>query len=655
MIQMNKQSTVALDHIDVARSQMVDSELRYRRLFESAKDGILILDAETGMIIDVNPYLTELLGYSKDQFIKKAIWEIGFFKDIVANKENFLQLQVHKYIRYEDMPLETAAGKEIHVEFVSNLYLVDTQNVIQCNIRDMTGRVMAEKALAASEARYRRLFETAKDGILILDAETGMIVDVNQFLIDMLGYSKEQFIKKAIWEIGFFKDVVASHENFLELREKEFIRYEDLPLETSDGRKINVEFVSNLYLVDSQKVIQCNIRDITERKIAEKELLLAKQHAEESDRLKSAFLANMSHEIRTPMNGILGFASLLKKLKLPKEKQVTYLEIIEKSGIRLLNIINDIISISKVDAGQMGVTISETNINEQIDFIYTFFKPEAEQKCLHFFYKKSLSGKDSIIKTDKEKIFGILTNLVKNAIKFTQSGSIEFGYEKKGNQLEFFVKDTGVGIEDSKKEIIFERFRQGSELLTRNYEGAGLGLSISKAYVEMMGGRIWVKSEPGTGSDFYFTIPYTVPEVKKMDKTVTSANGVKRFSKKLKILIAEDDEDSELLIRMAVRIYSREVLMARNGLEAVELCRKFSDIDLILMDIKMPEMDGYESTRQIRKFNKDVVIIAQTAFGLPGDRDKAIEAGCTDYIQKPYNNASLNVLVNSIFANRKNN
>jgi len=652
---MNKQSTVALDHIDVARSQMVDSELRYRRLFESAKDGILILDAETGMIIDVNPYLTELLGYSKDQFIKKAIWEIGFFKDIVANKENFLQLQVHKYIRYEDMPLETAAGKEIHVEFVSNLYLVDTQNVIQCNIRDMTGRVMAEKALAASEARYRRLFETAKDGILILDAETGMIVDVNQFLIDMLGYSKEQFIKKAIWEIGFFKDVVASHENFLELREKEFIRYEDLPLETSDGRKINVEFVSNLYLVDSQKVIQCNIRDITERKIAEKELLLAKQHAEESDRLKSAFLANMSHEIRTPMNGILGFASLLKKLKLPKEKQVTYLEIIEKSGIRLLNIINDIISISKVDAGQMGVTISETNINEQIDFIYTFFKPEAEQKCLHFFYKKSLSGKDSIIKTDKEKIFGILTNLVKNAIKFTQSGSIEFGYEKKGNQLEFFVKDTGVGIEDSKKEIIFERFRQGSELLTRNYEGAGLGLSISKAYVEMMGGRIWVKSEPGTGSDFYFTIPYTVPEVKKMDKTVTSANGVKRFSKKLKILIAEDDEDSELLIRMAVRIYSREVLMARNGLEAVELCRKFSDIDLILMDIKMPEMDGYESTRQIRKFNKDVVIIAQTAFGLPGDRDKAIEAGCTDYIQKPYNNASLNVLVNSIFANRKNN
>ena len=303
----------------------------------------------------------------------------------------------------------------------------------------------------------------------------------------------------------------------------------------------------------------------------------------------------------------------------------------------------------------MGVTISETNINEQIDFIYTFFKPEVEQKCLHFFYKKSLSGKDSIIKTDKEKIFGILTNLVKNAIKFTQSGSIEFGYEKKGNQLEFFVKDTGVGIEDSKKEIIFERFRQGSELLTRNYEGAGLGLSISKAYVEMMGGRIWVKSEPGTGSDFYFTIPYTVPEVKKMDKTVTSANGVKRFSKKLKILIAEDDEDSELLIRMAVRIYSREVLMARNGLEAVELCRKFSDIDLILMDIKMPEMDGYESTRQIRKFNKDVVIIAQTAFGLPGDRDKAIEAGCTDYIQKPYNNASLNVLVNSIFANRKNN
>ncbi len=245
------------------------SELRYRRLFEAAQDGILILNAETGMIEDVNPYLIKILGYSREEFVKKKLWEVGAFKDVEASKDAFTALQDEKYIRYEDLPLKAKNGKLIQVEFVSNIYMAGSEKIIQCNIRDITARKHAESVLQESESRYRRLFETAQDGILILDAKTGMIEDVNPFLIDMLGYSREEFVAKKLWEVGAFRNVQASKEAFETLQEKEYIRFEDLPLKTKDGRLIQVEFVSNVYLVDEEKVIQCNIRDITERKQAE--------------------------------------------------------------------------------------------------------------------------------------------------------------------------------------------------------------------------------------------------------------------------------------------------------------------------------------------------------------------------------------------------
>jgi signal transduction histidine kinase len=259
-------------------------------------------------------------------------------------------------------------------------------------------------------------------------------------------------------------------------------------------------------------------RDITQRKRFEIELIQSKEKAEESDLLKTAFLANMSHEIRTSMNGILGFTELLKEPMLTGEEQKEYIDIIEKSGARMLNIINNIVSMSKIESGQMEITISETDINEQLEYIFNFFKPEAEKKNLQISYKNPLPSQKTIIKTDKEKVTAILINLVENAIKFTTSGFIKFGYEKKANWLEFFVKDTGTGVTREQKDSIFERFRQGSESLSRNYEGAGLGLSISKAYVELLGGKIWVddysdsaiSNIPGKriGSIFCFTIPY---------------------------------------------------------------------------------------------------------------------------------------------------
>jgi PAS domain S-box-containing protein len=392
--------------------------------------------------------------------------------------------------------------------------------------------------------------------------------------------------------------------------------------------------------------------DITESKQTELELTIAKDKAEESNRLKSAFLSNMSHEIRTPMNGILGFAALLKKPNLSSESQQDFIQSILISGTRMLNTINSIVDMSKIESGHMNINIDETNINEKLEFIYKFFKPEVESKGLKLLFRNSLTAKESIIKTDKEKAFSILTNLLKNSIKFTSEGSIEFGYEKKGEYLEFFVKDTGIGIPHNQQKFIFERFRQGSESNNRDFEGSGLGLSICKSYVEMLGGRIWVESEEGKGSIFYFTIPYdSVEEETQTIENVVFTENEETQDKKLKILVVEDDEISFSLLTRTLQNISSEVLHAITGVQAIETCRRNPDIDLILMDIRMPEMDGLEATQRIRKFNKDVIIIAQTANAFTGDREKAIGAGCNDYIIKPIDNTLLMALILEHFIN----
>jgi PAS domain S-box-containing protein len=745
-----------------AEEKLIASETLYRRLFESARDGILIIDANTGKIVDVNPFLSIMSGYPEEHMLWKNIWEVDFFKGIINSADDFKDFSQKNYVRFEDIDLHTADGREIGVEFLSSSYLAGSKKVIQCNLRDITRRKRSDEMVAASETRYRRLFESAKDGILILDAQTGRIAEVNPQLIEMLGFTKSEFTGKKIWEIGLFKDIVPNQAKFLELNKSKFVRYDNLPLKDAKGRSIMVEFVSNLYTVDRVDVIQCNIRDITERKlaeaelvekevqyrnlansgmalirtagpdkmcnfvnqpwlnftgktaeqelglgwtegihpedydhcmgvysaalnkresfeveyrlhhhtgeyrwildlgtpnfnsngkfigyirqcfditqrkIAERDLIIAKERAEESDRLKSAFLANMSHEIRTPMNGILGFAGLLQEPDLTGTEQKKYLGIIEKSGLRMLKIINDIIDISKIESGQMDVSITKTEINDQIEYIYNFFKPEAEQKGIKLLFRITLPTQKAVVNTDKEKVYAILTNLVKNALKYTPDGFIEFGYHLKDDFIEYFVKDTGIGISFDRQSAIFERFIQADIRDERAYQGAGLGLSISKAYVEMLGGKMWVESNPGLGSTFYFTIPFNT---KAESRTPTPESGLAEaeptYINNLKILIVEDDEPSDMLITMAIQKISKDQLHAKSGYEAIEACRNHPDIDLVLMDIKMPEMDGLEATRQIRAFRKDLVIIAQTAYALVGDKEKAVEAGCNDYISKP--------------------
>lgn len=497
--------------------------------------------------------------------------------------------------------------------------------------------IQAKRKAQESVKAYKDVVETSTDLITVVDA-TGKLIFVNHASIKFWGLSPEECIGKLAfafihpddidYTISKFNELIKSNINCFHIENRQV---------SKNGSILNVSWNINLER-SGNKILKITslARDITEQKEIENELRSSKEKAEESNRLKSAFLANMSHEIRTPMNGILGFAELLKKPKLTGEQQEKYISIIKKSGERMLNIINDIVDISKIESGQMTLVFKESNINEQLEYIHTFFKSEAETKGIKLVIKNNLPLTQAIAQTDREKVFAILTNLVKNAIKFTDQGSIEFGCKPNGALIEFFVKDTGIGIPKDRQLAIFDRFIQADIEDSRAFQGAGLGLSISKAYAEMLGGKMWVESEEGKGSEFYFTISYNLQhnEVNNIEDDVITDLANEQI-RSLKILIVEDDETSKFFISEIVDCYCKEILYAGDGNEAIKACQNNPDIDLVLMDIQLPKMNGHEATKKIREFNKDVIIIAQTAFGLANDREKALESGCNDYISKP--------------------
>lgn len=386
------------------------------------------------------------------------------------------------------------------------------------------------------------------------------------------------------------------------------------------------------------------ILDITDKKKAELELIIAKERAEESDRLKTAFLANMSHEIRTPMNAILGFSQLLAIPGIKKEEIVNYIDTINNSGKQLLNLIDDIISISQIEAGIIDINIDNTSVNKILEIAFKLFSITADKCGLILSYENKLPENYQYVLTDHRRIQQVLINLLGNAIKFTPKGRIEFGCRLVDKNIEFYVSDTGIGIKEADKKIIFDRFMKvdhGKDVL---YAGTGIGLSISKAIIEKLGGRIWIVSKKTKGSEFRFTIPVTEQDVQS-EIVIDKKNELKLDLTGKTILIAEDEEYNYELINIFVTNAGAKTIRAVTGKEVVDIINKKKNIDLILMDIKMPVINGLEATRQIRKSNNSIPIIAQTAYAQVGDRDKILKAGCNDYISKPIQKSKLFELI----------
>ncbi len=668
------------------RKKATDQLRKLSVAVEQSPATVLMTDIK-GNIEYVNKKFTEVTGYLPEEVIGKnpRIFKSGhqskdvyehLWQNITSGKEWFGELLNKKkdgslyWEQASISPIKNDKGKITHFlglkEDISEKKRAEQVQNIILNISNASQTEMGLKEL-----------------MKVIQKELGRIVDAKNFFValynevndtlhipyyqdendDVVDFPAKKTITGLVIKKG--KSLLLSEADCTILEEKGEIEmvgesskiWLGVPLKIK-GKTTGVFVIQsyedeNAYSENDKAILEIVSQQISisiERKRHEEELLKALEKAKESDRLKSAFIANMSHEIRTPMNGILGFSALLKSADLNSEKQQKYIKIIEKSGARLLTTIDDIMNISKIEAGLAKISLSEININNEIEELYAFFKLETENKGLQLLVVNSLQEDGSIVKTDKVKLHSILVNLIKNAIKYTKQGRVEFGCSKKGNQLEFYVKDTGIGIPLDRQPYVFDRFVQADIEDKAVFEGSGLGLAISKSYVDMLGGIIELESVEGIGSTFSFTIPcQAINKEIPVAKNELSNDFVELEISSLKILIVEDDVIAQLYLEELLTDVSKEILLADNGYKALDLCRENSDIDLILMDIRMPGINGYEVTKQIRQFNKEVIIIAQTAFALSGDREKALEAGCNDYISKPINKDYLVALTQKYF------
>lgn len=496
-----------------------------------------------------------------------------------------------------------------------------------------------------TENKFRILFETMAQGVIYQDTERS-IISANPAAEKITGLSLDQMQARKFFDPDHWMAVQEDGSNLPSLKHP-------VNLAMNTGKPVRDMIIGILHpgrdkyiwmLVNSipqfrdQETIPYQVfttfTDITELKQTEQELKKAKEKAEESDRLKSTFMANMSHEIRTPMNGILGFADLLKTPDLSGESQKMYIDAINSSGKRMLDIINDLVDISKIEAGQIEIRKESTDIPDVLHELILFFMPEARKKNIDLQLKIELPKEDSVIETDRTKIAQVLTNLLKNALKFTgRNGSVELGCTIKDKlNLLFYVKDNGRGIRKEIQGKIFERFRQGDN--PDEHEGVGLGLAISRAFIELLGGKLDLVSQPGKGSVFSFTLP----RMSAVSPAKGSGNrNLQEALPAIKVLIVEDDDLNFTLINELINKLELQSFRARNGLEAVSIIRNRSDIGLILMDIKLPVMDGIEATREIKKIRPEIPVIAQTAYAGLAEVQLSFEAGCDDYITKPIN------------------
>ncbi len=612
-------------------------------------DAIFKGDKE-GNFFYVNQFASKITGYTKSELLNMNIRDM-FHSNVLKTSPLRFDL-VNSGTTVKIQRELTKKNKEILlVEMVSQK--LPNENIITI-LHDVSEKKKLHSALKESELKYKLLFDTLPYGGEVL-SPAGIILNVSSGTLEMLGYEKNEMINKHISKFIHKKSIKTFKERFSKIKKGNKISAEVCLLK-KDGSKISVlragqpildtkdEVSSILTLsLDISKIKKAEQMLLEKNKEFERqnqgyillnhELKIAKEKAEESNRLKSAFLANMSHEIRTPMNGILGFSQLLNTPGISEEKITEYTSIILQSGNHLLDIINDIIDISKIDAGQFNVSKSIININNSLRELYIFFQSfQKIEEGLELKINLPLPNNDVNILTDQTRFLQIFTNLINNAIKFTDEGFVEFGYQIEKGNLIFYVKDTGIGIEKKMQTVIFDRFMQATTNTEKLYGGTGLGLAICKACTELLGGEIWMESKHGQGSIFKFTID-----------TKTSTNPIKKNNPKIngntkylgeKILVVEDDRDSFSYIEAILNEKKINFIHVDTAQKAIDTVNK-NKISLILMDIQLPGKDGNYAIRKIKKTHPNIPIIVQSAYAFEKEKEKSFGAGCDDYLVKP--------------------
>ena len=532
--------------------------------------------------------------------------------------------------------------------------------------KTITAAERTPEGLRTSEIRYRRLFESARDGILILDAVTLKITDVNPFMTDLLGYSREEFLGKELWEIGLFSDKEASKRAFQELQATGYLRYEDLPLQSTEGERREVEFVSNVYQEDNRPVIQCNIRDITDRKRGEEErrLLLEREqaaHAEadNANGIKDEFLALLSHELRTPLTSILGWSDMLMEGTLGEVSEKHAFEIIGRNARAQRQLIDDLLDTSRIITGKMRLEVRPVELAPLIEIVVEAVRPAANARNIQL--QVVLDPLTSPISGDPQRLQQIIWNLLSNAIKFTpKGGSVEVRLERIKSHLELLISDTGQGIEPAFLPHVFDRFLQSDSSSTRRHGGLGLGLSIVRQLVELHGGTVTALSQGAEqGATFKVTFPlmsvHHIPSNTEtrpaliVPKPRTDAQQL--LLRDLRVLVVDDEPDAREVIAAVLTGRGARVVAVESGVDALaEL--EGPRFHAMVSDIGMPDMDGYSLIQKIRRLPPErggnVPAVALTAYAGNQDRIRALTAGYQTHISKPVEPAELVTVVASL-------
>ncbi len=622
-----------ITHLKLTELELEKSEESYRSLFNGAVEGIVVIDVNTAEILYVNPAICSMLDYSENELKNLTIMDIHPEDNLEAIKKGYDEKQEEKKVIFHSLPCIRKDKSIMYADINSSPTRIDNRKCYVGFYTDVTQRIRQEAELKI----LSRAVNQAPALILITD-KAGNIEYVNPKFTEVTGYTPEdtagknpRFLKSGNYPKLFYKEMwetilsgkVWSGEIVNRKKNKELYWESALisPVTNSEGKITHFVAIKE---------------DITEKKKTEFELIRAKEKAEESDKLKSAFLANMSHEIRTPMNGIIGFSNLLTGKNISQKNTEYYKSLITESSNQLLSIVNNIIEISKIESDQVQVDLSTVDLNNLLNKISILFEKDVKEKGLDFKVNIQLTHKNSVTVTDDTKVRQIITNLMNNALKFTKEGFIEIGAQVKNDQIQIYIKDTGIGISKNISDIIFERFRQAEEDHTREYGGTGLGLSISKAYVEMLGGEIWIESVKNEGATCYFTLP--CEKCRKKEKKIIVEENITNMDynwSDYNILIVDDEP--------LVIDYFREILgntkikmhFAVSGKETISIIEKNSDINLVLLDIRMPVMDGFEVFKRIKALRPDLPVIAQTSYAFSDDRTKILSTGFSNYITKP--------------------
>ena len=518
---------------------------------------------------------------------------------------------------------------------------------------------LAQEGLRTSEIRYRRLFESARDGILILNAATLKITDVNPFMTELLDYSRDEFLGKELWEIGLFSDKDASQQAFRELQVTGYLRYEDLPLQSREGKVRQVEFVSNVYEEDGQQVIQCNIRDITDRKRAEEErrVLLAgarvaRAEADTANGIKDEFLATVSHELRTPLNAILGWSQLLASGNLDEQESKRALETILRNARAQREIIDDLLDISRIITGKLRLDVRPVELATMIEAVVDGVRPAADARNIHL--QTVTDPQINPISGDPDRLQQIIWNLLSNAIKFTpQGGRVEVRLERIDSHVEITISDTGQGIDAELLLHAFDRFRQSDSSTTRRHGGLGLGLSIVRQLVELHGGTVTAESPGvGEGTTFKVILPVTgvhhdPSDVENTPQPMIEANSPTSPQPSLnglRVLVVDDERDSHEIVAAVLTGSGAEVVSVGSAGEALAKMAQ-QQFDVLISDIGMPEMDGYALISKVRQLPVErggrIPAAALTAYAGIEDRRRVLSAGYQMHIPKPVEPAKL--------------